>query len=173
MATKTRLKAVSNVQAPQSKTDVMRDIKSIGDLQREIKRIDTEVNDQIATLTKSVAPRLESLRDRMEMLQLGVQTWCEAHRVEICGKGKSANLITGEVSWRKRPPSVSITKAEDVIARLRGLGLVRFIREKEEVNKDAILDEPTQVAGIKGIKVVTDVEDFIITPFEVDVGDAA
>lgn len=167
----TRIKSTSTVQACQSKADAMRDIKAIGDLQRELGRIEADINDQIADLTKQAAPRIEQLRERLTELQAGVQTWCEANRVEICGKGKSANLVTGEVSWRQRPPSVSISKAEEVIGRLRGLGLLRFIRSKEEVNKEAILAEPAEVAGIKGIKVVTGVEDFVITPFEVEVGE--
>jgi phage host-nuclease inhibitor protein Gam len=169
----TRIKSTSTVQACQSKADAMRDIKAIGDLQRELGRIEADINDQIANLTKKAAPRIEQLRERLVELQAGVQTWCEANRVEICGKGKSANLVTGEVSWRQRPPSVSISKADEVIGRLRGLGLFRFIREKEEVNKEAILAEPAEVAGIKGIKVVTGVEDFVITPFEVEVGETA
>lgn len=169
----TRIKSTSTVQACQSKADAMRDIKAIGDLQRELGRIEADINDQIADLTKKAAPRIEQLRERLVELQAGVQTWCEANRVEICGKGKSANLVTGEVSWRQRPPSVSISKADEVIGRLRGLGLFRFIREKEEVNKEAILAEPAEVAGIKGIKVVTGVEDFVITPFEVEVGETA
>lgn len=169
----TRIKSTSTVQACQSKADAMRDIKTIGDLQRELGRIEADINDQIAELTKKAAPRIEQLRERLTELQAGVQTWCEANRVEICGKGKSANLVTGEVSWRQRPPSVSISKADEVIDRLRGLGLLRFIRSKEEVNKEAILAEPAEVAGIKGIKVVTGVEDFVITPFEVDVGETA
>lgn len=169
----TRIKSTSTVQACQSKADAMRDIKTIGDLQRELGRIEADINDQIADLTKKAAPRIEQLRERLVELQAGVQTWCEANRVEICGKGKSANLVTGEVSWRQRPPSVSISKADEVIGRLRGLGLFRFIREKEEVNKEAILAEPAEVAGIKGIKVVTGVEDFVITPFEVEVGETA
>jgi len=173
MASKSRLKVVSGGVGPQSKNDAMRDIKSIGDLQRDLLRIDADLNDQIATLTKAVAPKIESLRERLLVLQAGVQTWCEAHRVELCGKGKSANLVTGEVSWRQRPPSVSITKAEDVIERLRGAGLVQFIRTKDEVNKDAILAAPAEVAGIRGVKVVTGVEDFVITPFEVEVGETA
>lgn len=168
-----RIKSISTVQACQSKADAMRDIKTIGDLQRELGRIEADINDQIAELTKKAAPRIEQLRERLVELQAGVQTWCEANRVEICGKGKSANLVTGEVSWRQRPPSVSISKADEVIGRLRGLGLFRFIREKEEVNKEAILAEPAEVAGIKGIKVVTGVEDFVITPFEVEVGETA
>lgn len=170
----TRIKTPSRpIAVPQSKTDAMRDIKAIGDLQRDLARIDADLNDQVAVLTKAAAPRIVKLRERIEALQEGVHTWCEAHRVELCGKGKTANLVTGEVNWRKRPASVAITKVEDVLKRLRELGLTRFIREKEEVNKDAILAEPAAVAGVKGIKVVTDVEDFVITPFEVEVGEAA
>lgn len=169
----TRIKSTSTVQACQSKADAMRDIKAIGDLQRELGRIEADINDRLAEMTKAAAPRIQQLREALTELQAGVQTWCEANRVEICGKGKSANLVTGEVSWRQRPPSVSITKADEVIGRLRGLGLLRFVRTKEEVNKEAILAEPAEVAGIKGIKVVTGVEDFVITPFEVDVGEAA
>ena len=170
----TRIKTLSQpIAVPQSKTDAMRDIKAIGDLQRELARIDADLNDQIAALTSKAAPRIDSLRERVVALTEGVHTWCEAHRVEICGKGKTANLVTGEVNWRQRPPSVSISKIDDVLQRLSGLGLTRFIREKEEINKDAILAEPAEVAGIKGIKVVTGVEEFVITPFEVEVGEAA
>lgn len=173
----TRIKSTSTVQACQSKADAMRDIKAIGDLQRELGRIEADINDQIADITKKAAPRIEQLRERLTELQAGVQTWCEANRVEICGKGKSANLITGEVSWRMRPPSVSVPRAGDkldeAINRLRGLGLLRFIRVKEEINKEAILAEPAEVAGVKGIKVVSGVEDFVITPFEVEVGETA
>lgn len=165
----TRIKAPSTVQSPQSKADVANDIKAIGDLQRQLGRIEATVNDQIAEITAKAAPQIDAMRERLQALQAGVQTWCEAHRVEICGKGKSANLVTGEVNWRQRPPRVSVSKEEEVIQRLRGLGLLRFIRAKEEINKEAILAEPAEVAGIKGIKVVTGIEDFVITPFEVEV----
>lgn len=173
----TRIKTAASGNTPQSKADAIRDIKAIGDLQRELGRIEANINDQIATLTNKAAPQIETLRERLAVLQAGVQTWCEAHREELCGKGKSANLVTGEVSWRQRPPSVSLPRAkeklDELITRLRGLGLFRFVRQKEEVNKEAILAEPAEVAGIKGIKVVTGVEDFVITPFEVEVGETA
>lgn len=165
----TRIKAPSTLQVPQSKADVANDIKAIGDLQRQLGRVEATINDQIAAITAQAAPQVDAMRERLQALQAGVQTWCESHRVEICGKGKSANLVTGEVNWRQRPPRVSVSKEEEVIQRLRGLGLLRFIREKEEINKEAILAEPSEIAGIKGIKVVTGVEDFVITPFEIEV----
>ena len=104
-------------------------------------------------------------------LQSGIQTWCEAHRDELTGNGKVkfANLTTGEVQWRNRPPSVSIRGADNVIELLRRLGLERFIRVKEEINKDAILNEKEAVKNIPGISIKSDIEDFSIIPFEQDV----
>lgn len=156
------------IAVPQSKADVQRDIKALGDAQRELVRTETFINDELAKITKALAPRIEALRMQITGLQSGVQTWCEAHRLEICGKGKSANLITGEVSWRVRPPSVTVRKAEDVIDQLGALGLTEFVRTKHEINKDAILAAPEQVKNIRGITLNTGVEDFVITPFEIE-----
>lgn len=121
--------------------------------------------------TDHVLPVTESLKKRMAELQSGIQTWCEAHRDELTGNGKVkfANLTTGEVQWRNRPPSVSIRGADNVIELLRRLGLERFIRVKEEINKDAILNEKEAVKNIPGISIKSDIEDFSIIPFEQDV----
>ena len=78
-------------------------------------------------------------------------------------------FTTGEVQWRNRPPSVSIRGADNVIELLRRLGLERFIRVKEEINKDAILNEKEAVKNIPGISIKSDIEDFSIIPFEQDV----
>ena len=55
---------------------------------------------------------------------------------------------------------------------LRRLGLKRFIREKEEVNKEAILNEPEAVAHVAGIS-ISQGEDFIVTPFETELAEAS
>ena len=74
--------------------------------------------------------------------------------------------MTGEVQWRVRPPSVALTKPDEVVNVLERLGLERFVRTKKEVNKDAILIEKDAVMGIAGIKIKSGVEDFAIIPFE-------
>ena len=165
----TKLKTKAQAVTPQSKLDCQADIKKIGDLQREHARLAADMNDEIAKITKASAPHLDLLGEQIELLQTGVQTWCEANREVLCGKGKTANLITGEVSWRQRPPSVRISSADTVIETLKRLGLTRFVRVKEEANKDAMLAEPDAVRGVAGIAISTGVEDFIISPFEVDV----
>lgn len=164
----TRIRKTAQVYACNSREQAQSAIKQLGDLQREHARITTELNDAIARITEAEAPRLDALRQRMETLQAGVQTWCEANREQLCGKGKTANLITGEVAWRIRPPSVRVTGEESVIDLLKRMALGRFVRTREQVNKEAILNEPEAIAGVPGIKVVSGVEDFVITPFEVE-----
>ncbi|EIZ1729831.1 host-nuclease inhibitor Gam family protein [Salmonella enterica] len=165
------IKAVAALWTAQTKDEVITGIKQLGDIQRELVRVETEMNDAIAEITASKSPLIESLKARMEELQSGIQTWCEAHRDELTngGKVKFANLTTGEVQWRNRPPSVNVRGAEAVIDFLKRLGLQRFIRTKEEINKDAMLNEKDAVKNIPGITIKSDIEDFAIIPFEQDV----
>ncbi len=167
MATK-KLKTKATAYAPQSQNDCAADIKKLGDLQRDFARLTADMNDEIAAITKRFQPKLEACTERIETLQQGVQTYCEAHRQDLTneGKVKTANFITGEVQWRQRPPSVGIRGADAVIEALKRLGLSKFVRTKDEVNKEAILNEPDQVRGVAGITIVSGVEDFVITPFE-------
>lgn len=169
MAPKTRIKAKAQVNIPQTKDEAARDIRAIGDAQRNLLRTQAEMNDAIAHITATYQPVLETIGDELKKLQEGVQFYCEANRDDLCGKGKTANLVTGEVQWRQRPPSVRVTGAESVIETLQRLGLSAFVREKLEVNKEAILNDPDGVKGVAGITVVTGVEDFVITPFEQEV----
>lgn len=171
MATKPKkIKAPAQIYAPQSQTDCAADIKMLGDLQREMARIEADMNDEIGATTKRFQPQMEELKGRIETLQQGVQTFCEAHRHELTQEGrvKTAKFVTGEVQWRQRPPSISIRGAEAVLETLARMGLNRFVRTKQEPNKEAMLNEPEAVRGIAGINVIAGVEDFVITPFEAE-----
>lgn len=168
-SSKTKLPAAT-VQVPQSRTDCAQQIKVLGDTQRQFEREKARMNDEIAAITARYQPTLELLDASCQRMASGIQTWCEANRATLCeGGGKTAHLVTGEVSWRQRPPSVRVSGAESVIETLHRMGLERFVRSKEEVNKDAILNEVDAVRGIAGISIVSGVEDFAIAPFAVEV----
>lgn len=168
MATRKKLQAAPFV--CQSKEQTMDAIRTLGDTQRELTRLETEINDQIAAITAARKEEINALRAREESLSLGIQGWCEANRAQLLKDGgKEANLVTGLVKWRCRPPSVSIRGVDKVLETLRALGLGRFIRTKDEPNKEAMLAEPRAVSGVAGITIVSGVEDFVIEPFEVDV----
>jgi phage host-nuclease inhibitor protein Gam len=163
-----RIKAPAVANVAQTREQTAAEIKHLGDVQRMLGRELADMNDTIAEITKAHQPALEALTAEIEALQASIQGWCEANRDDLTngGKVKTANLVTGEVQWRQRPPSVRVRAAEMVIDTLLKLGLDRFVRVKTEINKEAMLADPEGVSGIAGIAIQTGVEDFVITPFE-------
>ena len=172
---KTRIKqAASSVFIPQSREQSTAAIRELGVLQRDLSRITADMNDALAGVKEEFETRAEPLHNRVAALTQGVQIWSEANRDAITqnGKVKTAVFPSGEVCWRMRPPSARINGQEAVLDLLRKLGLGRFIRQKEEVNKEAILNEPEAVANVPGI-VISQGEDFVVTPFEVELAEVA
>ncbi len=163
-----RIKAAAHVWTAQSRDDVAAAIGNIGKLNRQIDTLIAQMNNEIAAITEKYQPQVDLLKNNLLPLQVGVQTWCEAHRNELTqtGKTKTVNLITGQVLWRVRPPSVSIRGTSAVIELLKSKGLNRFIRAKEEPNKEAMLADPNAVRTVPGISIVAGIEDFVIEPFE-------
>lgn len=171
MVKPTKLKTKAQLDVPQTRDAVASAIHEIGVASRDIQRIKLDIEDVTANLTKEHQPTIDALNERIANLSTGVQSWCEANRDELTGgnKVKYANLITGEVKWRQNPPSVRVSKAEQVIEMLKKLGLGRFIRTKEEINKDAIIAEPDSIKGIAGLSLSIGTETFEIVPFEQDI----
>ncbi|MGZ8221751.1 MAG: host-nuclease inhibitor Gam family protein [Methylobacter sp.] len=167
-AKKTRIKQQAMIAVPQSHDDCAADINAIGRLSREITVTQAAMNDEIAAITDRYTAVFTPLQDEVKSLTAGVQSYCEANRDELTlnGKTKSGQFVTGTVMWRQKPPSVAVRGVEAVIEALKQFGLTRFIRVKEELNKDAILNEPTVVAGVAGLSIKSGVEDFVIQPFE-------
>lgn len=167
-AVKTRVKKPANLINLNSIEETQSAIKEMGDIQREFLRKTTKMNDEIALITENYAGDLEDLKGRVDELQTGIQAFCESRRFDLTqnGKMKTVKFTTGEVSWRQRPPSVSVRGTDGVLEMLERMGLNKFIRQKQEVNKDAILNEPDEVKGIAGITVKTGIEDFVVKPFE-------
>lgn len=159
---------------PQSRDAVVEAIAEIGRRQRERDRIQAAMNDRLADVRQFFEEEALPHAQAIHEIAQGVQTWCEANRDELTqgGKVKHAALASGEVKWRMRPKSVSIRGLEKVLEALKSFKLERFIRTKEEVNKEAILDEPEAVENVKGIT-ISQLEDFVIVPFETELEEVA
>lgn len=167
--TKRIKKTAALVRVPQDRIEAAVAIARIGTISRETQRIETRMNDELADLKAAYEAEAEPLRAEVEALTEGLHIWAEANRESLTqgGKVKTAQLPTGELVWRIRPPSVRISGADAVMDVLRRRGLARFIRTKEEISKEAILNEPQAVAGVPGIA-ISQAEDFVVQPFETE-----
>ena len=165
---KPRLKTPAHAErVPQTREEVDAAIAEIGQHTRERLRIETAMNDELAVIKARFEELAQPHSDAMRARLAGVQTWCEAHRDELTqgGKVKTAAFPSGEVRWRANPPSVAVRSVDTVLKALWEKGLSRFVRVKEEVNKEAILAEPDAVKGIPGITIKA-IEEFAVVPFE-------
>lgn len=156
--------------AVQSRDDASLQIKRMGDLQRNIERIQADHNDKVAELQKAADEAVAPLVEEIKVIEAGVHAWAEANRDALTdgGKVKFADLTTGIIKWRNNPPKCSISGADAVLALLEAdPSLERFIRVKKEVNRDAVLNEEAFFAAnpVPGLKIVQGKEFFTIEPF--------
>jgi len=152
--------------------DAVAMLRKLGSLQRRMEAVVAHGASRIAAIQEATDKGLAPIRAEADEVEKTLRAYAEKHRERLCGKGrKLARLATGEFIWRKNPPKVSIRKAEEVLAALKTLGLKRFVRVKEEINKEAILDDPAAVAGVKGVT-VSATETLEIKPFALKETDA-
>ena len=114
---KQRIKQAA-IEAAQDKTEVTAHIRTIGDLNREIKRLETEAGDKKAVIEEEYAALAAPLKAESERLTAAVAAYCEAHKDDLTenGKTKTVDFVTGLVKWRIRPPSVKVTGVAAVLA---------------------------------------------------------
>lgn len=176
MAKRTRLKSeAAQHPVPQSMTEANDFIHRIGAAQRERDRIQTEMNERLADIKAEYEAKAQPFKAEIEERTKGVLTFCEANRDELTrsGKVKFHRFPAGEVNWRRRPPKVSVRGLAVVVERLKALKLTRFLRVKEEINKEAMLAEPDVAGAIDGVKIGSEGEDFVIVPFETELEEVA
>lgn len=161
----------ANLPVPQSRDDAAAALRRIGDLNREVARIELDLNDQIAALKETAERTADPLKEEAKARTEGLKVWAEANRDQLTGGGKTktADLGTGRISWRLRPPSVRVTGADRVIEAIKKLGFAAFLRTREEVNKEALLADPDKARLIAGISIGSEGEDFIVEPFEAEI----
>lgn len=186
MAKPKRLKTPT-ADSAQTREEVAARIRQLGDQQRDLARMEADMNDQIAAITEACQPGIDAGKKRIADLIAQIQPWCESNRADLTDgyKVKTANLITGEIGWRIDPPSVAARGLDDILPQLDSLGLDAYIRTKRELAKEAILADRTVLAGkekgeakqaaterlaklsgVPGITIREGVEQFFITPFE-------
>lgn len=166
-----RVKAEVHALNLQTADDVALAIKQIGDLEREQVRLSTLQADEKARIDELFTPQINRLKEEVKPLQKAIQAYCESRRDELTngGKQKTAYFTTGEVQWRAKPPAVVAKGIDSILESLRNLGLFRFIRTKEELNKEAMLAEPDVARSISGVTIREGVEEFVIKPNDEEV----
>jgi phage host-nuclease inhibitor protein Gam len=157
-------KALQNV--PQNREELTSAVARVGSLQRTIESARSRADEKIAEIQEALAREIAEPTSELNDTVLGIQAYAESNRELLTeGKTKTVRLPTGVVLWRITPPRIALSKIEEVIARFKQLGFTRFIRTKEEVDKEQMLKESVVAGGIVGVSVVQH-EEFVVKPNE-------
>lgn len=168
--TKTRPKARALTAVPQSREEAVGAIARVGLLRGRIEAAKARADEAVRRIGEELERDVAQLVAELADTETGLQTWCEAHRDELTGgRGKTVEFGSGRVLWRARPPKVTLRNVEGVLESCKRLGLGRFIRTKEEVNKEAMLAEPEVARTLAGVSIGSVGEDFVIEPAELPV----
>lgn len=145
----------------------------IGWLRREQARIQLRLDERVAAAKAEAEAKAAPLAEEEAALVVSLEVWADANRAALTqgGRVKTVALAAGELGWRQRPPSVRLRDAVAVLAALGRLGLERFIRRKEEVDKEAMLREPAVAATVPGVTIVAGAEQFVVAPVELPLAD--
>ncbi len=172
----TRLKVTAaTFPVPQTVEEANDFVAKLGASQRERTLIETAMNDELAAVKARHEAEAKPFKDEIEALTRGLHTYAEGHRDVLTrdGKVKFHRFAAGEIAWRVRPPKVTIRGIDTVIEALKRLGLTRFLRVKEEINKEAMLVEAEVAITVSGITIGSGGEDFIVKPFETELEEVA
>lgn len=169
-----KAKAKAMARVPQSREDAVWAVGRIGTLRREIAARKGAADEQIRAIGEEAEEALGPLAEELRQHEEGVQAFCEAHRLALTGDGKVKfhEFGTGRISWRLRPAKVTIRGVDAVIEGCLKLGLKRFLREKVEINKDAMLADADTARQIAGVSISSEGEDFAIEPAELETAQA-
>lgn len=168
---KVKAKKGHNLPVPQSRDEAATHVRMIGDASRAVARIEADMNDRLAAIKEEHEAKAEPFRSLVGSLTEGLRTWCDANREALTDGGarKFADLGTGRVEWRKLPPKVTIKGVEATLEAIRKLGLLAFLREKFEIDKEAMLREPDKARLVPGVSIGSEGETFTVEPFEAEI----
>ncbi len=145
-------------------------IARVGELDRDLARIEQTKSAAVSRAAAEAEARAKPLQEERASIAARVFAYADEHRDRLTegGKRQNAPFPSGKVEWRKGRPSVQAEPAalEKAIARIRAVGLDRFLRVKTELDKVAILKEPALLKEhrVRGITIVPGEETVSVSP---------
>ncbi|MDR1418788.1 MAG: host-nuclease inhibitor Gam family protein [Treponema sp.] len=130
-------------------------LKEIGMLEHELAAIDADADRQIAEVKAESAKQGEGIRKRIVDLSALLGSFAEYNRGELFKDRKSVDLSFGTFGYRK---STKISVKKTTLELLKKLKLDKYIRVKEEPNKEAmsVMDDE-ELARVDAVRKIKDV----------------
>lgn len=164
-----------------SKTELEAAIAKIGELQREKATLESDAASRINSIKEELSKSIELIDLEIQALSKRVYNYSNQNReVLFPAEKKTAELITGCVSYRKRKPSVKTRKSKKLVNNIlekhklssavekleKRLSSV-FLRLNLDLDKERALAYPKKAKEKAGLEFNEETERFYIKPSEV------
>ena len=166
MATTRRVKApTASVYTSNDEVDVA--IARIAQLQQQRSTITAVAETRIGKITEDARVRISPINDEINEVVKQLSLYAQQHRAVLTNdsKTKTVKFTHGTFRWRFTPLAITIKGADDVLKRLKTLGLTQFIRTKETIDKEAMARERALAETVEGVTSGRN-EEFVVTPNE-------
>lgn len=143
--------------------------------ERALAKIEAEANARIDKAKADAALKTEPHKQRLKELSEGLQVYAEYNRAELFAKRQSVEMPFGYFGFRKSSelkPASKLTWAK-VLEKLQSLKARRFIRVKEDVNRERLRELDADQLEQYGVRLVEKETFWIETKSEELGGDAA
>lgn len=134
--------------------DVDATLMEIGTLEKELAKIDMAADKKIADIRAKAAADGEEKRKRIAELSSMIGAFAQYNRDELFKDKKTVELSSGIFGFRK---STSIACRKTCVELLHKLGMEKYIRIKEEPNKDLMAElDDEQLRNVDAARRVKD-----------------
>lgn len=118
-----------------------------------IATLQSRYQNELDEINRRAAEELAPFDDEVKKISAGLAIFFTLNRADVFKRKKSVQLDSGMVKCRFTPPKVSVRGEAGVIEFLKANGLAGFVRFKETVNKEAMLEKIPVSRGVPGVKI--------------------
>lgn len=160
---------------PASDREMQTLVLEILQLTAEQQKLAAKQDKEVAAIKAEYEPYFTRLETSVELRMAKAMAWANAHP-ELFTKTKSVQMANGIVGFRTSPPALTLLSRDwswdDVVLALKEHNFKAYIRTKEEVNKESIMQDRETIGAAKlkemGLR-VRQKEKFYVDPELTDV----
>jgi phage host-nuclease inhibitor protein Gam len=135
--------------------DVNSVLRELGLLEREIETIDADAQKDIGDIKAAAAKQGEPMRKKIAELSAKIDAFAQYNKTDLFKDKKTVELTFGAFGFRK---TTSISVKKTTVALLKKLKLDKYLRIKEEPDKDAMKEmDDESLAQVDAVRKVKDV----------------
>ena len=132
-------KKLNHPPALSSWTDVDDAMRQIGECERQLDKLQVELNRQIAAAKEKAEKKAQPIQDKIKKLAMDVKEFVQQNRSEMDGKTKQLNF--GKTGYRLSTKLMT-PKTAEIIDALKRHDMLDCITVKESINKEELKRRP-------------------------------